>query len=128
MENEFAGRSQHHDSPYSRASLNRFDTIQSENQLTQQASIWNNYSEMPKYSTHQVAKKLGIGIATLTRYIQSKKIPAPKTTIVGAMRVRLWSDAEVERVRALLPKIANGRKTRYSKLKKEKPAPKRSKR
>lgn len=82
---------------------------------------------MPKYSTHQVAKKLGIGIATLTRYIQSKKIPAPKTTIVGAMRVRLWSDAEVERVRELLPKIANGRKTRYSKLKKEKPAPKRSK-
>ena len=29
------------------------------------------------------------------------------------MRVRLWSDADIERVREILPKIANGRKTRH---------------
>ena len=66
-------------------------------------------------------------MATLTRYIQSRKVPAPETILVGAMRVRLWSEKDIERVRGLLPKIANGRKTRYSKLKKGKSAPKRSK-
>jgi excisionase family DNA binding protein len=80
---------------------------------------------MPQFSTQQVAKKLGIGIATLTRHIQAGKIPAPKTTLVGGMRIRLWSDADIERVRALLPKIANGRKTRYQKKRKPQPKGKR---
>jgi hypothetical protein len=31
------------------------------------------------------------------------------------MRVHDWTEAEIERVRKLLPKIANGRKTRYKK-------------
>jgi predicted site-specific integrase-resolvase len=79
---------------------------------------------MTQYSTQQVAKKLDIGMATLTRYIQAGKVPAPKTILAGAMRIRLWTDEEVERVRALLPKIANGRKTRYQKLReKEKAQP-----
>ena len=75
------------------------------------------------FSTHQVAKKLGIGMATLTRHIQAGKIPAPETKRVGGMRIRLWSETDIERVRALLPQIANGRKTRYQK--KRKPQPKR---
>lgn len=62
-------------------------------------------------------------MATLTRYIQAGKVPAPETTMVGGMRIRLWSEDDVQAVRALLPKIANGRKTRYHK--KRKPQPKR---
>jgi predicted DNA-binding transcriptional regulator AlpA len=74
---------------------------------------------MQKLSTQQVAKKLGIGISTLSRYIKEKKVPAPEETMAGGMRMRLWSEHEIEQLRALLPKIANGRKTRYSKLQKK---------
>jgi predicted DNA-binding transcriptional regulator AlpA len=72
---------------------------------------------MSQYSTNQVAKLIGIGIATLTRYIQSGKVDAPPETMAGGMRMRLWSENDIERLRKALPKIANGRKTRYSKLK-----------
>ena len=82
---------------------------------------------MARFSTTQAAKKLGIALSTLSRYISDKKIPAPEIVEIGGLMVHSWSEQDIERVRALLPKIKNGRKTRYSKLKKEKPAPKRSK-
>ena len=66
------------------------------------------------YSTPQAAKKLGISLMTLNRYIAAKKIPLPPVRI-GGVRVRLWTEEEIETVRQLLPKIANGRKTRYKK-------------
>ena len=69
---------------------------------------------MDFYSTPQAAKKLGISLMTLNRYIAAKKIPLPPVRI-GGVRVRLWSEKEIETVRQLLPKIANGRKTRYKK-------------
>jgi hypothetical protein len=34
---------------------------------------------------------------------------------VGGVRVRLWSDKDIERVRKVLLKIKNGRKLRYEK-------------
>jgi len=67
------------------------------------------------YSTPQVAKKLGLARRTLDRYLAANKIPAPEPTQVGEVRLRIWSDEDVERVRKILPKIANGRKTRYKK-------------
>ncbi len=76
---------------------------------------------MDFYSTPQAAKKLGIGLMTLNRYIAARKIPMPPVRIRG-VRVRLWSEDDIKRVREILPKIANGRKTRYQKLrKKQKP-------
>ncbi len=72
------------------------------------------------FSTRQVAKKLGLGIATLTRHIMAKKVPAPKTTRVGDLRVRIWNEKDIERVRKLLPKIKNGRKLRYKKSRRKK--------
>jgi hypothetical protein len=66
-------------------------------------------------STSQAAKKLGIGIRTLSRYIAEKKVPAPKIIEAGGNTVHLWTEDEIEHVRKLLPKIANGRKTRYKK-------------
>jgi predicted site-specific integrase-resolvase len=74
---------------------------------------------MPKYSTRRAAQQLGIGMTTLTRYIEVGKIPAPAATIIGRYEIRAWSEEEIERVRALLPKIANGRKTRHQKRKKQ---------
>jgi len=58
-------------------------------------------------------------MATLNRLIAAKKIPLPPLLEVGTVKVRLWSDANIEKVRAILPKIKNGRKTRYSKPQKK---------
>jgi hypothetical protein len=46
---------------------------------------------------------------------------------VGDFKVFSWTEEDVEHVRKLLPKIANGRKTRYSKVKKAISPKKRSK-
>lgn len=74
---------------------------------------------MPKLSTEQVAKKLGIGKSSLSRYILAGKVPAPLETMAGGIRLRLWSEKDIERLREVLPKIANGRKTRYQKQRKK---------
>ena len=68
-----------------------------------------------QYSTIQAAEKLGISLMTLNRYLAANKIPAPEVQLVGRFRIRLWSDSDIEKVRNLLPKIANGRKTRHQK-------------
>jgi hypothetical protein len=70
---------------------------------------------MQGYSTRQAAEQLGISFPTLNRYIGKNKIPVPPVTELGGMRGRIWSDTDIEKVRKLLPKIANGRKTRYKK-------------
>lgn len=51
----------------------------------------------------------------LSRYIRDGKVPAPKIIETGKARLHVWSDEDVEHVRKLLPRIANGRKTRYKK-------------
>src|SRR5690348_9136865 len=70
---------------------------------------------MKTLSTRDAAKKLGIDMSTLSRYISLKKVPEPKSITSGGMTIHLWTEAEIEHVRQLLPKIANGRKTRYKK-------------
>jgi hypothetical protein len=71
---------------------------------------------MKQYSTREAAKKIGIHLVTLQEHIAAGKVPAPPVTRVGGVQVRLWTDRDIERVRETLPKIANGRKTRYQKL------------
>jgi predicted DNA-binding transcriptional regulator AlpA len=73
---------------------------------------------MTSHSTREAAEKIGLSLITLKRYIAAKKIPLPPVTKVGGVRVRLWSEADIERVRQALPKIQNGRKTRHQKQKK----------
>jgi excisionase family DNA binding protein len=81
---------------------------------------------MDFYSTREAAKRIGVSLITLKRYISANKIPVPPPR-VGGVRVRLWTDADIQTVRQLLPKIANGRKTRYSKLReKQKAQPKKA--
>jgi predicted site-specific integrase-resolvase len=71
---------------------------------------------MDRYSTRQAAKKLGIAHNTLAQYIAVGKVPAPEAVIPGIRPTHVWTADEIEHVRKLLPKIANGRKTRYQKL------------
>jgi predicted DNA-binding transcriptional regulator AlpA len=70
---------------------------------------------MKTFSTTLAARKLGIDPMTLSRYIKAKKVPAPKIFAVGGSSLHAWTEEEIENVRKLLPKIANGRKTRYKK-------------
>jgi predicted transcriptional regulator len=70
---------------------------------------------MATFSTRQAAKLLGLSAGALSQYISRKKVPAPKTIEIGERHVHVWTQADVERVRKLLPKIKNGRKTRYKK-------------
>jgi predicted transcriptional regulator len=77
---------------------------------------------MKMYSSAQAAKELGLTPAAITKYIKAGKIPRPKM-LEGGNRY-IWTEQDVEHVRHLLPKIANGRKTRHQKLKeKQKPQP-----
>jgi hypothetical protein len=70
-------------------------------------------------STRDAAKRLGLSFTSLNRYIAAKKLPPPPLVLVGGVRVRLWSNKDIAKVRALLPKIKNGRKLRYKKAKKK---------
>jgi len=69
-------------------------------------------------STRDAAKELGIHAITLHRYISAKKVPAPGIQRVGRIKVRLWSQKDIDRVRKLLPKIVNGRKNKGGRAKK----------
>jgi hypothetical protein len=72
---------------------------------------------MSSYSTREAARKLGLPGATLARYVALGKLPSPEVVITGKTTTHRWTDEDIERVRQLLPKIANGRKTRYQKQK-----------
>jgi predicted DNA-binding transcriptional regulator AlpA len=66
-------------------------------------------------STREAAKKLGLSFTSLNRYVAAKRIPLPPLVRVGGVRVRLWNDTDIAKVQAILPKLKNGRKTRYKK-------------
>lgn len=70
---------------------------------------------MSNLSTREAAKRLGMTHSTLAKYIRVGKVPAPRSITSGGTTVHIWSEDEVEQVRKLLPKIANGRKTRWQK-------------
>jgi predicted DNA-binding transcriptional regulator AlpA len=70
------------------------------------------------FSSEQVAKKLGITGATLSRYISAGKLPTPQTATAGGMTLYQWTEEDVKRAQEMLPKIANGRKTRHQRKKK----------
>ncbi len=77
---------------------------------------------MTKLSTREAAKKLGISNVALAHYVKVGKIPSPETAKHGSRTIHLWTETQIESVRKLLPKIANGRKTRYQKLRSQQKA------
>jgi hypothetical protein len=58
---------------------------------------------MRSYSTAEVAKMLGLLRPNLQRAI-AHGLPAPKPLVVGRVKVRLWTKADVERARKALKK------------------------
>lgn len=70
---------------------------------------------MVRFSSREAAKRLGIGHETLANYVRSGKLPSPETIQQGQRMAHSWTEEDIERVRELLPKIANGRKTRNRK-------------
>ncbi|HEY6253812.1 MAG TPA: MerR family transcriptional regulator [Candidatus Angelobacter sp.] len=70
---------------------------------------------MRRYSTREAAHELGLDFRTIQRYLAAGKIPAPPVERIGGGKYRAWTGTDIERVRKILPKIKNGRKTRYTK-------------
>jgi excisionase family DNA binding protein len=54
---------------------------------------------MTRYSTAKVAKLLGIGTETIYRWMHEEKIPTPQLQSLAGMRVRLWSEDDLEAAR-----------------------------
>jgi len=54
---------------------------------------------MKACSSREAAKKLGISLMTLQRYIAGDKITAPRLQKVGAVKMRLWTARDIERAR-----------------------------
>jgi hypothetical protein len=65
---------------------------------------------------------LGLSPSAMSKYVLNGKIPTPQSVTTGGITVYLWTKEEIEHVRKLLPKIANGRKTRYQKLREKQKA------
>jgi hypothetical protein len=63
-----------------------------------------------RLSTRQAAEKLGVTILTLQRHISAKTIAAPPLLTVGTVKVRLWSNRDIERARKVLVSTRPGRK------------------
>ena len=54
---------------------------------------------MKYYSTIQVARFLKIGSGTFHRWIREGRVKAPPLQLLGGMKVRLWTEKDVEKVR-----------------------------
>jgi len=58
---------------------------------------------MKAHSSREAAKKLGISLMTLQRYIADANwIKAPRLQKVGGIKVRLWTDRDIGRARKLI--------------------------
>ena len=66
--------------------------------------------QMHSVSTREAARRLGISLISLQRYIAAKKIKVPKLQKIGGIRIRLWTPQDISRVRKELPGINNGRR------------------
>ncbi len=75
---------------------------------------------MAAYSTAQVAEILEIGTDTLHRWLREKKIAAPRISFVGGVRVRLWSDADLDAAKKYKAEHYWGKGTRRKRNKLEK--------
>jgi excisionase family DNA binding protein len=73
---------------------------------------------MTKLSTLEVARKVGIGRATLERWLSNGVLQGPKTIRFGKSEFRDWTAEDVARVR-------NYKQQNYRKGRGRKPKPKR---
>jgi DNA-binding transcriptional MerR regulator len=60
------------------------------------------------YTTVEVAKAAGVPRATLQHWIKTRKISAPPIRLRRNKAVRLWTDAQKNRIRALSGTFKSG--------------------
>jgi len=72
--------------------------------------------KMKSFTTRQAAKRLGVAAATLSRYVKARKVLPPRVVSIGKFRVHSWTLADIRRMRAALPAIKDGRKSKRKKL------------
>ncbi len=63
-------------------------------------------------STREAAKKLGITILTLQRHVSAETFEAPPLQKIGGVKIRLWSERDIEKARKVLASTKPGRKKR----------------
>jgi DNA-binding transcriptional MerR regulator len=54
-----------------------------------------------KFTTSEVAKRVGIHLVTLQRWIKAGKVKPPVPTLIGAVGYRLWSADDVQKLKAI---------------------------
>ena len=54
---------------------------------------------MATHSTVEVAEIVDVSWNTISRWIREKKFPVPPVKLVGRVRIRLWTDADIAVVR-----------------------------
>jgi len=65
---------------------------------------------MRTLSTTEAAKKIGVHRVNLQKAIAQGKVQPPPLVSVGPVKVRLWSEKDVERARKVLGKRKKGKK------------------
>jgi hypothetical protein len=52
-----------------------------------------------RYTTREVAKKIGVGQQTLLRWLYAKQLAEPERMIFGGQNLRLWTKDDLKRAR-----------------------------
>ncbi len=52
-----------------------------------------------RYTTRQVAKKIGVGHQTLLRWLYARQLAEPERMIFGGQNLRLWTEDDLKRAR-----------------------------
>jgi DNA-binding transcriptional MerR regulator len=74
------------------------------------SGIYSAQMNQKRYTTVQVAKAADVPRATLQFWIATGKISAPTVRLIEGKAVRLWTDADVSRIRKLKGTLKPGPK------------------
>jgi excisionase family DNA binding protein len=61
-------------------------------------------------STGEAARRIGISRQTLQAWIDRKCVPAPRLERVGRVKIRLWTEALIQKARKFKGTLKPGRK------------------
>ena len=65
---------------------------------------------MKQYSAREAAKKLGIAWITMQKHVGKETFPVPPLQNVHGVKIRLWTNRDLDRARKVLAGIKRGRK------------------
>ena len=74
-------------------------------------------SRKKRSTTVEAAAAADVPRATLQHWIKNKEITAPAVRLIGGRAVRLWTEAQIERIRRLKGTLKSGPKKQRPKRK-----------